>query len=302
MTKQRLSTAWWGALILTEFVILWGAVVRATGSGAGCGANWPSCNGEIIPLGSSTETLIEFTHRATSGIALLAIVGLWWVGRNVLQGPAARAARWSVVFIVLEAIIGAGLVLFEWTGTDESVARAVAIAVHLSNTLLLLGALTLTAYHANRSDEAATPLRTPALLKVALTAVLVVAAAGAVTALGDTLFPAETLADGLRQDLSASSSFLVNLRVIHPVLAILVAGFVIWVTQRFRPSAPGIATMVIAVVGLQVLAGFVNIALLAPVWMQVVHLLLADVLWVAMVLFAVTVARAPTESPSMVSA
>ena len=302
MTKQRLSTAWWGVLILTEFVILWGAVVRATGSGAGCGANWPSCNGEIIPLGSSTETLIEFTHRATSGIALLAIVGLWWVGRNVLEGLAARAARWSVVFIVVEAIIGAGLVLFEWTGTDESVARAVAIAVHLSNTLLLLGALTLTAYHANRSDQAATQLRTPALLKVALTAVLIVAAAGAVTALGDTLFPAETLTDGLRQDLSGSSSFLVNLRVIHPVLAVVVAGFVIWVTQRFRKSAPGIATMVIAVVGLQVLAGFVNIALLAPVWMQVVHLLLADVLWVAMVLFTVTVARAPTEAHSMVSA
>ena len=302
MTKQRLSTAWWGVLILTEFVILWGAVVRATGSGAGCGANWPSCNGEIIPLGSSTETLIEFTHRATSGIALLAIVGLWWVGRNVLEGLAARAARWSVVFIVVEAIIGAGLVLFEWTGTDESVARAVAIAVHLSNTLLLLGALTLTAYHANRSDQTATQLRTPALLKVALTAVLIVAAAGAVTALGDTLFPAETLTDGLRQDLSGSSSFLVNLRVIHPVLAVVVAGFVIWVTQRFRKSAPGIATMVIAVVGLQVLAGFVNIALLAPVWMQVVHLLLADVLWVAMVLFTVTVARAPTEAHSMVSA
>ncbi|NNF64987.1 MAG: heme A synthase [Acidimicrobiia bacterium] len=302
MTKQRLSIAWWGALVLTEFVILWGAVVRATGSGAGCGANWPSCNGEIIPLGSSTETLIEFTHRVTSGIALMAIVLLWWLGRNVLEGLAARGARWSVVFIVIEAIIGAGLVLFEWTGTDASVARAVAIAVHLSNTLLLLGALTITASNANRSDESATRLQPPALVKVGLVAVLVVAAAGAVTALGDTLFPAESLSDGLRQDLSASSSFLVNLRVIHPVLAVGVAGFVIWVTQRFRDGAPRLATSVIVVVGLQVLAGFVNVALLAPVWMQVVHLLLADVLWIAMVLFALALSRSTAKSAVSVNA
>ncbi|MBT8207162.1 MAG: COX15/CtaA family protein, partial [Acidimicrobiia bacterium] len=142
----------------------------------------------------------------------------------------------------------------------------------------------------------------PALVKVGLVAVLVVAAAGAVTALGDTLFPAESLSDGLRQDLSASSSFLVNLRVIHPVLAVGVAGFVIWVTQRFRDGAPRLATSVIVVVGLQVLAGFVNVALLAPVWMQVVHLLLADVLWIAMVLFALALSRSTAKSAVSVNA
>lgn len=288
MTKQRLSTAWWAALVLTEFVILWGAIVRATGSGAGCGAHWPTCKGEILPLGGSTETLIEFTHRLTSGLALLVVVGLWWVGRRALDGLAARAARWAVVFMVLEAIIGAGLVLFEWTGTNASGARALAIAVHLSNTLLLLGSMALAAHFADKPTrlERFSP---PGLMRVALFAILGVAAAGAVTALGDTLFPVESLTEGLRQDLSATSSFLVNLRVVHPIIAIAAAAYVVWVAQKLRDAAPALATGVLVVVGAQILAGFVNLALLAPVWMQVVHLLLADVLWVLLVLFAVSV-------------
>ncbi len=49
-----MSQAWfsryaWGVLLWNVLVALWGAYVRATGSGAGCGSHWPTCNGEILP-------------------------------------------------------------------------------------------------------------------------------------------------------------------------------------------------------------------------------------------------------------
>ena len=146
MTESRFTRYAWGVLAANLAVILWGAFVRATGSGAGCGNNWPTCNGEIIPRAPSTETLIELTHRATSGIALLLVVALAVWARRV-YGPGHRVwhgAAWSLFFMFGEAAIGAGIVLFELVADNESMARALFMAVHLGNTFLLLAALTLT--------------------------------------------------------------------------------------------------------------------------------------------------------------
>jgi cytochrome c oxidase assembly protein subunit 15 len=132
------------------FVILWGAVVRASGSGAGCGEHWPLCNGAILPQSHATATLIEFTHRATSGIALLLVIGLfWWSRRTFPTGHRARTgALWSLVFICSEALVGAGLVLLHLVGDNASPLRAMYLAAHLLNTFLLLAALALTAHWA----------------------------------------------------------------------------------------------------------------------------------------------------------
>jgi heme A synthase len=302
---MRLSRLAWGVLVWNLAVIAWGAYVRASGSGAGCGAHWPLCNGEVVPRAPEAATLIEFGHRATSGLALLAVFGLAWrVFRARPSGhPARAAAAASVAFILSEAAVGAGLVLFRLVADDESVARALFMAVHLVNTFVLLACLTLTA-HWCASDAPAhlSPRAWP--LALAAFALLLVGTSGAVAALGDTLYPARSLAEGLRADLSPTAHVLVRLRLAHPLLSLAGAGAVVFAALWGRrgsadPSLRRAAAAATGLVLLQLFIGLVNVLLLAPVWMQLVHLLAADLLWIAFVLMAVRaltpppVARAP---------
>ena len=285
-------------------VVLWGAVVRATGSGAGCGAHWPTCNGEVVPLAPSVATLIEFTHRATSGLALVLVtVLLARVLRSRAHGDLSRAwAKASMVLILSEAAIGAGLVLYKKVAEDTSLSRGLWISGHLVNTFLLLAALALTARFVDASRSltrqgdsflAATfadPGRRRALA-IVLPLLVATGISGAIAALGDTLFKVETLRAAVAQDLSPTSHLFVRLRVFHPVLAIAGGFAALWLAYR---SAIGTAssrgrTLARAIVGLvlaQWAIGIVNLLLLAPVFMQIVHLLVADLLWIMVLLFA----------------
>src|SRR5689334_1454626 len=148
MKLNRFAIYAWGVLALNLLVILWGAYVRATGSGAGCGAHWPLCNGEVIPRAPQAEMLVEFTHRLSSGVALLTVAGLLvWALRIYPRGHVARrGAQLAMLFMVSEALVGAGLVLFKLVADNDSLYRAVAIVVHLANTFLLLASITLTAW------------------------------------------------------------------------------------------------------------------------------------------------------------
>src|SRR5262245_31581437 len=179
----------WLTLGITIVVIVWGAVVRATGSGAGCGSHWPLCNGQVVPRSPTAETLIELAHRVTSGLALVLVVGLvvgaW---RLFPRGhPVRRSAGAAGILMVLEALIGAGLVLLELVAQNTSVARAWWMAGHLVNTFLLVAALTLAAWYATRGE--APRLRgngrLAGALGFALAGSLVLGVSGAVTALGD---------------------------------------------------------------------------------------------------------------------
>ena len=288
----------WAVLGVNLFVILWGALVRASGSGAGCGRHWPLCNGRLLPVQPETGTLIELTHRATSGIALLLVGALfWWSRREFPRGHGARRwAGWSLGFICVEALIGAGLVLLALVGENESLARAGYLAAHLLNTFLLLGSLALTAHWAGDSARA---WRLPGLgatrwlIAAGLLSLLLVGMSGAVTALGDTLFPAASLAAGLEADRSSDAHLLVRLRVLHPALALLTGAYLavmVWWVGRQRPGASesGWARAVVALVLLQLGAGLSNLLLLAPTPLQLVHLLLADLLWISVVLFGTT--------------
>jgi heme A synthase len=279
----------WAVLAYNVAVILWGAYVRATGSGAGCGAHWPLCNGEVLPRAPGVATMIEFSHRATSGLALIAVAVLVVATfRTCRRGhPARTGAVMSGVLILTEAAVGAGLVLFRLVADNASMARAMFVAVHLLNTYLLLGALTLTAWwltvglpFVRRGGRA--PLVT------GCAALLVAGASGAVAALGDTLFPAQSLAESLRADLSFSSHLLIRLRVLHPVLAIAAAVTVAVCAARLgrRGGAPGArgARIVSSIAFGQIALGFVNVIMLAPVWLQIAHLLVADALWIGFVL------------------
>lgn len=302
----------WFVLVLTIGVILGGALVRATGSGAGCGSHWPSCNGVVVPLNPTTETLIEFTHRATSGIAFLFVVGmLVWAFRLYPKGHHVRlGASVSMFFMITEALVGASLVLFGWVADDASLGRVISISVHLVNTFLLLGALTLTAWWA--TGGAPIHLRGHGLALVALAAgllgVMAIGVTGAITALGDTLFPVSSLAEGLRQDIDPTSHFLIQLRVLHPLVAILVGFYQFFVASLIGLFSSNLlvkrfAIAVIVLFFIQLLAGLVNLVLLAPVWMQLVHLFLADMVWISLVLLTASVlaAEASEEIPELAS-
>ena len=289
---ERLS---WGALIFVIGVILWGAYVRATGSGAGCGSHWPTCNGEVVPTAPTEKTLIELSHRITSGLAALIVLVQVVASRRLHERGhrTRRAAGWSGFFMVTEILVGAGIVLLKYVGDDASVGRAIWMGLHLVNTFLLVGAMTLTAHFASGGKPFSLRAHRTfgALAGVALGLVLLVGISGAVAALGDTLFPADDLGTALAADLSPTAHLLVRLRVAHPFLAVG-AAFVILATrhvmQRRREHLAGVkrwGTVVRLTVLLQMVAGLVNVMLLAPVWLQLVHLLLADVLWIALLRF-----------------
>ena len=273
----------WITLGITVLVILWGAVVRATGSGAGCGSHWPFCNGVVVPLAPATATIIEFTHRLTSGAAMiLAVVLALWARRVFPAGHRARTwALWSLIFMLIEAAIGAGIVLLGLVEGNASALRAGYIAVHLTNTMFLMAAMT-GAIRAGTTGTTGTT-RTTGTTKTARTAgvraltmvlMIVVAAAGAVVALGDTLFPHASLAEGIAADLDPTSHFLIRLRLWHPILAVVTAILAVF---SFRSTL--VTTLVLAQVGL----GVMNVLMLAPLPLQMAHLLGSSVLWIAMV-------------------
>jgi heme A synthase len=295
----RLARFSWGVVAYNLAVIAWGAYVRATRSGAGCGAHWPLCNGEVIPQAPTVAMTVEFSHRLTSGLALVSVaVLLVWTWRAVAAGhPARRGAAWSMGFILTEAGVGAALVLFRLVADNASMARAIFMAVHLVNTFLLLACLALTAWWL--SGGARLGIRRHGTLGprfvAGAAAILIAGVSGAVTALGDTLFPAGSVAEALGADLSATSHLLVRLRLLHPAITVLVATGLLVTGIRFASGPPGssrhLGLAVAGVAVLQVLAGFTNVLLLAPVWMQMVHLLLADLLWIGYVLLGASSLR-----------
>lgn len=291
MKLSRFAKYSWFVLAFNQAVILWGAFVRATGSGAGCGRHWPLCNGEVVPRAPQVETIIEFTHRLTSGLAFLLVLALLIWARRIFDAEhgVRKAAGWVMVFMISESLVGAGLVLFEWVANDTSLARVIVMAIHLLNTHALLAAIVQTAWWSSR-DEAPSKGRIPWQLVLALAAVLILSMAGAVTALGDTLFPSETLTEGIQQDLDPTSHFLVRLRVVHPVIAIIVGLYLVYVSGLELYNAQKgsqvyrLALVLLVIYGVQLAAGLINLLLLAPVWMQIMHLLLADVVWVFLIL------------------
>lgn len=288
----------WFALIYNVFVVLVGAYVRASGSGAGCGSHWPLCNGQVIPHAPQIHTVIEFTHRITSGLSLVVVALLCiWAFRLFPTGD--RVRRLSIAaaaFLMAEALLGAGLVLFEFVAHNESVGRAFYLAAHLANTLLLLAALALTAWFARPEKVRFRWREVPWFFYAALPVAVLVSVTGAIAALGDTLHPADSLATGFRQDLSATATFLVRLRIVHPFVAGLggllfavIAVYALGVTTR--PIMRKLSILVLVATCVQLCAGVVNLTLLAPIWMQILHLLFADAVWIALVIFVAESAR-----------
>jgi heme a synthase len=283
----------WLVLAYNIPVILWGAYVRVSFSGDGCGANWPFCNGQLIPQKMSVPTAIEYTHRMMTSVDSVLVIGLciWSFLLFPKRHAVRRYAILSLVFLIVEALLGAGLVLFRYVAKDQSAGRVWYLSAHLTNTMLLLAALTATAWLASRNRARFRWRSMPALLLWAMIITVFIGISGTVTALGDTLFPASSLRTGMEQDLASSSSWLLRLRVVHPLIAVAGAAYLLWTAgkvlkRRQDRSAIQAAGWVVGMVVLQLAAGMVNLSLLAPLWMQLTHLFLADALWIAVVLMA----------------
>jgi len=287
----RIARFAWFVVAYNIAVILWGAYVRASGSGAGCGSHWPLCNGEILPTSGKMQTLIEFTHRVTSGFSLLLVsVLLIWCWRRTRKGDWPRyAAISAAVLLFNEALLGAMLVVFDHVGLDRSAGRAVFLCLHFANTLLLVAALTLTAKWLptpNGRFAFAGNRRECVYVGVGLLCVMATGMTGSLAALGDTLFPTATLKASLAQDFSSGSHLLLRLRLFHPAMATVALFYILWMLRKLSKGAressatlPFLVTTLLA----QVALGILNVLLLAPVWLQITHLMVAEIFWILLV-------------------
>ena len=280
--QTRFAKYAWSLLAFNLAVILWGAFVRASGSGAGCGPHWPLCNGQIIPRTQLSATLIEFSHRLTSGIAVVsALVLVVWAFRVFPRGDAVRRGALLVLASILtECAIGAALVVLRLVASNESLSRGLWLGAHLANTLFLLAALSFSAWQATHPRRRRFPH--PVLL-LAIGGFLCAAILGGFAALGDTLAAPTSLAENIRADFSSFSNVFVRIRILHPIVA---GALGIWLlVLAFKNTAAKWLSIVIAALVLfQFVVGVANIALATPIWLQLMHLLGADLLWVACVL------------------
>lgn len=280
---MRTAVLAWTTLSINAVVVLQGAVVRVTGSGAGCGQDWPRCQGEFVPLTHGTATWIEYSHRLLSGLALIA--GAWLLVHAIRRRrdrpgflPFAAA---SAFLLAVEALIGAGTVLTGLTGDNVSVARGLLVAFHLLNSLLLIGALALTVAYATRDCPwpprwtGQTPIL--ALATVGFLGFLLLNFAGGIAAMGNTMFPSESLAEGIVEDFSADSHPLIRLRLLHPILGVAVGLFLLLshaLTGWLKPIPPlgGLRKALLGIYLAQGLVGLVNLAMLGPILLQLLHL------------------------------
>ena len=289
----------WFVLAYNVVVILWGVFLRASKSGDGCGQHWLTCNGEVIPSAPQLKTVIEFSHRLTTGLAFMfVLILLVWAFRAFTKGAAVRkAALVSFIFIITEALVGAGLVLTGNTAETLTAARPFWMIGHLTNTFILLAALSLTAWFAGGGkpfDFKAQP-KVLFLLGLAVLGVFFIGVSGSVAALSSMLFPSATLSEGLAQDFSETSNILVRLRVSHPILSVSVGVYLIFLTgwlkskarENFRVNR--FANILSLLVLIQFASGALTLLTLAPIVMQIIHLFLADAVWISFVLLSACV-------------
>ena len=290
-TRSRVLAARYAWVVVgyNVLVILWGALVRATGSGAGCGNHWPLCNGQVVPLAPRVDTMIEFTHRCMTGGATFAVIGLLvWVLRSTAKGQAARGmAIVSGLLLLNEAFLGALLVKLGYVTGNQSLGRVVMLSVHLSNTLLLLGSLTLTAWLQGTGQRWREMRRNAwgfAWAVAGLGATLLVGVSGSLAALGDTLYPSVSLRAAIAADFSKTAPMLLRVRWVHPASAVMAGAFVLWLmATAWRRGEHGLVRVIGSLLAMQFVLGAADVLLLAPLWLQLIHLLGADLYWVALV-------------------
>jgi len=299
----------WFTLGWNLVVILWGVFLRASHSGDGCGQHWLTCQGEVIPSAPQLKTVIEYSHRITSFVAFVSVlVLLIWAFRRFGKGSAIRkTAALAFVFVVTEALVGAGLVLTGNTADTLTAARPFWMAGHLINTFILLAFLALTAHFASCGERVAANISSKhkvAIVAGAL-AVAAVGITGSIAALATMIFPSGTLSEGLAADFSPTSNVLLRLRLLHPIGAIGASVVLIfvggWLGREAGPGTPATwwsNVLSLLVLG-QLLFGAATLLMLAPIVMQLGHLFLADAIWISYTMLAANFVRRASIAPAV---
>lgn len=288
-----------GLVFYVLLVILWGAWVRISHSGDGCGDSWPLCNGVVIPEAAPPKTWVEFTHRLMSGAFGLYVLGLVIAARRAFakEHPVRFWAMASLFFTVTEALLGAKLVLFGLVGQDDSVFRAIAMSLHFANSVLLVVSVTLVALYATRADwprrAKDDPILSIRMRKrlpiVAGVVFLILGMTGAIAALSTTLFPSLSLLEGFQADFDQASHFLLRLRTVHPTMGVFAGVGLVLLFYFAAEIAPAEETTyrrrswyVIGIMATTVILGSVTLLWLSPVPLKLVHLFLAHTLGIAL--------------------
>ena len=277
MTLFNLSRS---GLILSIFSIIAGAVVRATGSGDGCGSSWPTCNGRVIPSLNSASEQIEFSHRAISGLLLIVTIAIFIKSfNNSVTSLQKKVINYLTFFVILEALIGAVIVLYEWVGMNSSIPRIAAVPLHLVNTFGLLAMYTII-FKLTQNPEIKISNLIDRKFKIITFLFILTVATGSIAALADVLFPSESFIAGIVEDFDSTSEILTRLRVLHPIVS-TVLSFMLFneskrLEDKFNLKTNQIKILVIIGVTLGVLNVFINI----NIFLSVVHLLVADLLWI----------------------
>ena len=293
----------------TVLVILWGAWVRISHSGAGCGEHWPLCNGELLPGTHIPATLIEFSHRLSTGLyGILVVILVFLARKQSPRNPAVVRAAWATAaFTVLEAWIGARLVLSGWVAQDTSLARAFFMALHQVNSMFLSGSVFLV-WFLSLDPQPSRPigvrrfLRSPrvGLVLLLFAFLLCISMSGAIASLAGTLFPSESLMQGLEKDFAAEAHPVLRYRIWHPLLALSLALTLIGLFSPFslpQYAGPGVqykrtVRYFLGCLASTVAFGSLTLLLLSPVWMKLTHLGLAHLTWFSALAMSVEIARA----------
>lgn len=289
MKRSQYKQFAFGLLAYTLLVILWGAWVRISHSGDGCGDTWPLCHGQLIPEAERGKTWVEYGHRLMSGIYGLVVIYFWWVSRKLYpKGHYARkAALATLVFTISEALLGAKLVLFGLVTTNDTPYRAFIMALHQINSFLLTGSVALTYAAALLTEDLRVPTPQDRRYRLMPWVIVIIGITGAWASLSNSLFPTDNLLQGLLDDFSSESHFLVRLRGFHPVLALLGGGSLalfFWLKAQTSEShlvqKRSVQMSGLLIAG--ILFGIATLLLHAPVWMKIVHLALAHCIWVVL--------------------
>lgn len=301
---SRFAKYAWFVLAYNIVVILWGVFLRASKSGDGCGQHWLTCGGEVIPSAPQLKTIIEFSHRITSSLAGVFIVVLlvwafanWYSDRHERKSYLLKVVFGSFVFVIFEGLIGARLVLTGNTAETLTPERPFLMAGHLTNTFILLAFLSLTAWLASGGEKLNFNYRPKTLLLLAsgILGILLIGISGSIAALSSMIFPPTTLLEGVARDFSETSHVLLRLRIIHPIASLAIGAYLIFLAKRLKSKTeenPKIiywSNILGVLVSTQFAAGALTLLIHAPILMQIVHLLLADLVWIIFVLLSANV-------------
>lgn len=301
---SRFAKFAWFVLAYNIVVIIWGVFLRASKSGDGCGQHWLTCHGEVVPSAPELKTVIEFSHRITTSLDGFIVIGLliwaflrWKSAKSGENNLLLKMAIGSFIFVIIEGALGAGLVLTGNTAENLTAARPFWMAGHLITTLVLLTFLTLTAWFASGGKifDFRAPAKILRLLGLGIFGILLIGTSGSIAALSSMIFPSDTLTEGIAKDFSATSNILLRLRVSHPILSVSVGVYLFflagWFKKIFAESAQvnRWANVLSGLILIQIASGAITLLTLAPIVMQIVHLFLADAVWISFVLLAASV-------------